>query len=255
MATNSAAASKYDRHAELKAFDDTKAGVKGLADLGITSLPRIFHAPPHFLEDGPPLISNDDGNFIFPIVNLSGCGDPERRAEVVEKIRQASETWGFFQVVNHGVAAKIREEMIAGVHRFFDQDVELKKPFFDHDVTKKVVYTSNFDLYTSPAANWRDSILFQMAPDPPLHDEMPSCCGEIVAEYAGEILRLGDLLMELLSEGLDLDPNHLKGMGCAEGIRSEGFRFFVAIAGLMSPLSRMPLWSTLETCCRAWSIE
>ena len=31
---------KYDREIELKAFDDTKEGVKGLVDAGITEVPR-----------------------------------------------------------------------------------------------------------------------------------------------------------------------------------------------------------------------
>jgi hypothetical protein len=34
--------SKYDRMSELKAFDESKAGVKGLADAGVTKIPRIF---------------------------------------------------------------------------------------------------------------------------------------------------------------------------------------------------------------------
>ncbi|CAN1280656.1 1-aminocyclopropane-1-carboxylate oxidase homolog 1 [Linum perenne] len=132
----------------------------------------MFHAPPHFLDDGLPY-SADDPNFIFPIINLKGYQDPEKRKHIVAKIRDASENWGFFQVVNHGVPANILEEMLAGVHR---------------------------------------------APDPPQPDELPSCCREIVAEYSGEILKVGDLLMELLSEALGLYPNHLKGIGCREGL-------------------------------------
>ncbi|CAN1807384.1 Deacetoxyvindoline 4-hydroxylase [Linum perenne] len=163
---------EYDRLAELNAFDQTKAGVKGLVDSGITTIPRMFHAPPHFLDDGLPY-SADDPNFIFPIINLTGYQDPEMRKHIIAKIRDASENWGFFQVVNHGVPANILDEMLAGVHRFFEQDVELKKPYFDHDLTKK---------------------------------------------YSGEILKVGDLLMELLSEALGLDPNHLKGIGCREGL-------------------------------------
>ena len=32
----------YDRQRELKAFDDTKSGVKGLVDAGVEKLPRIL---------------------------------------------------------------------------------------------------------------------------------------------------------------------------------------------------------------------
>ena len=36
----------YDRLSELKAFDDTKAGGKGLVDAGVTTVPAIFRTPP-----------------------------------------------------------------------------------------------------------------------------------------------------------------------------------------------------------------
>ncbi|KAM3326711.1 hypothetical protein P3S67_001837 [Capsicum chacoense] len=35
----------YDKTRELKAFDDTKAGVKGLVDAGIAQVPQIFIHP------------------------------------------------------------------------------------------------------------------------------------------------------------------------------------------------------------------
>jgi hypothetical protein len=37
----------YDRPQELQAFDDTKAGVKGLVDSGTKSIPAIFHHCTH----------------------------------------------------------------------------------------------------------------------------------------------------------------------------------------------------------------
>ena len=43
MVTNTAEdQSSYDRQSELKALDDTKAGVKGLVDAGVEKLPRIL---------------------------------------------------------------------------------------------------------------------------------------------------------------------------------------------------------------------
>ncbi|GMN32934.1 hypothetical protein TIFTF001_041832 [Ficus carica] len=35
---------KYDRLSQLKAFDETKAGVKGLVDFGVTEIPHIFYS-------------------------------------------------------------------------------------------------------------------------------------------------------------------------------------------------------------------
>ncbi|KAK4343198.1 hypothetical protein RND71_039014 [Anisodus tanguticus] len=89
--------SEYDRKSELKAFDDTKAGVKGLVDAGVSKVPKIFITPP----DTSTKNSNEQSK--FPIIDLQGIdGDQINRKEVVEKVCDASETWGFFQVICSG---------------------------------------------------------------------------------------------------------------------------------------------------------
>ncbi|XP_024040110.1 1-aminocyclopropane-1-carboxylate oxidase homolog 1 [Citrus clementina] len=206
----------YDRESELKAFDNTKAGVKGLVDAGIDRIPRIFYLPTDCLDKTP---VPRDVQYIFPTVDLQGVDkDPIQRKEIVERVRKASETSGFFQVINHGIPVSILEEVKEGVRRFFEQDFELKKEFYTRDITKMVGYNSNFDLYSAPAANWRDTILFNMAPNPPKPEEMPAACRDIVMEYTKSVMKLGPLLFELLSEALGLNPNYLKGMDCAEGL-------------------------------------
>ncbi|KAJ9154187.1 hypothetical protein P3X46_027549 [Hevea brasiliensis] len=207
----------YCRKVELKAFDDTKAGVKGLVDAGITQVPRIFHHPSDELKK----ISHDaaDDKFTFPIIDLEGINQGSAlRKEIVDKVRNASETWGFFEVINHGIPVTVLEEMKDGAHTFYQQDIEVKQEFYSRDLTKKMVYNSNFDLYNSPSANWRDTIVFQMAPDPPKPEELPTACRDIVVKYSKEVIKLGNLLFQLLSEALGLNPNHLKDMDCAEGL-------------------------------------
>ncbi|CAN1796204.1 1-aminocyclopropane-1-carboxylate oxidase homolog 1 [Linum perenne] len=211
------AADGYDRMAELKAFDATKAGVKGLVDSGVTEVPRMFHAPPHYVDPGLPF-SPTDPDYILPTIDLAAVHDPAKRKQTVEEIRDASESWGFFQIVNHGVPEKIQEEMMARSHEFFEQDVEEKKKYMGADLTKKVVYSSNFDLYTSLSASWKDAIIYHMTPDPPQPEELPECFRESVPEYTAEMIKLGELLFQLLSEALGLDKNHLKEIDCLEGL-------------------------------------
>ncbi|KAM7485209.1 hypothetical protein LguiA_001218 [Lonicera macranthoides] len=163
--------SNYDRLSELKAFDETKAGVKGLVDSSITQVPRIFVHPPH----SSPLSKTTQ--FTFPIIDLD-CTDEGliRHKEIVDRIRDASETWGFFQVVNYGILVKVLEEMLEGGKRFHEQDTELKKHWYTRDSTKRVVYHTNFDLFRSSAANWRDSLYCTMDPNPPNPEELPLAC-------------------------------------------------------------------------------
>ncbi|CAI0458054.1 unnamed protein product [Linum tenue] len=103
--------------------------------------------------------SSDDKKFTFPVIDLEGTAtDPAKRKEIVEKVRDASSTWGFFQVLNHGVPLNVLEEMKAGVKRFYEQDLDEKTKFFSRDYsTRKVAYNSNYDLYTAPVTNWRDT--------------------------------------------------------------------------------------------------
>ncbi|XP_017222312.2 1-aminocyclopropane-1-carboxylate oxidase homolog 1 [Daucus carota subsp. sativus] len=204
-----------NRKNELQAFDDTKAGVKGLVDAGVKKIPDIFIHPPDVFENN----SGDKcKDFCIPVIDLEGLDkDQESHQEIVNKVRCASETFGVFQVVNHGIPVNVLEEMLHGVRRFFEQDTEVKKEFYTRDSTRKVVYYSNFYLFSAPAADWRDTLYCVMAP-PPQPEELPAPCRDIQIEFSEQVMKLGITLFGLLSEALGLDINHLEDMECAKGL-------------------------------------
>ncbi|KAH0735639.1 hypothetical protein KY285_011346 [Solanum tuberosum] len=110
--------------------------------------------------------------------------------------------------------------MLRGTRRFHEQAIDVKKPYYSRDVARKVMYNCNFELFSekSFAADWRDSLYSVMAPNPAKPDELPETCREIIIEYSNHVMKLGYTLVELFSEGLGLKQNHLKEMGCAEGL-------------------------------------
>ncbi|XP_059632374.1 1-aminocyclopropane-1-carboxylate oxidase homolog 1-like [Cornus florida] len=206
----------YDRVKEVKAFDDTKAGVKGLVDAGTMNIPRIFIRPPEEIAQDLNCLTIP---LQVPVIDLSYIEkDNHRRKGIVDEIRIASEKWGFFQVVNHGIPSSVLSKMMNGVRAFHEQPSEVKQQFYSRDRMKKVRLVSNSDLYLSRSANWRDTMSISLLLSDHLHpDELPLACRDSTIEYIKGVSELGDTIFELLSEALGLKPNHLRDMECSKG--------------------------------------
>ncbi|PNX77881.1 1-aminocyclopropane-1-carboxylate oxidase 1-like protein, partial [Trifolium pratense] len=161
----------------------------GLVDAGITKIPQMFIHP----HDNTKKISNSSDTTI-PLIDLANIhDDPSARRRVVESVRYASETFGFFHIINHGIPVSTMKEMKEGVLNFNEQDT-----------------------------TWKDSFLCNMAPVPPKPEDLPEICRDILLEYLNQVMKLGTLLFELLSEALGLNPNYLKDIGCTEGFYAFG---------------------------------
>ncbi|KNA12366.1 hypothetical protein SOVF_126630 [Spinacia oleracea] len=205
----------YDRVKELKAFDDTKIGVKGLVDSGAKDLPKIFIRPPDELSED---LKFPSVHRQIPVISFEGIGTKEHYDAIVKEVLYAAENWGFFQVVNHGIPLEVLDKMLQGMRMFHEQDTEAKKEFYSRDMSRQVLYLSNYDLYKSQAANWRDSLAVNISNSGHLDpEELPEICRDVMLDYTDHVLNLGDTLLELLSVALGLRPDRLKEMECSKG--------------------------------------
>ena len=89
-----------DRAALLKAFDESRTGVRGLVESGVSSVPAIFlHPDPYaFVPLAPPGVC-------IPIVDLSLLAPVAAAA-----VAAAARDWGFFHLVNYHRALGVPEE-------------------------------------------------------------------------------------------------------------------------------------------------
>ncbi|KAL8026401.1 hypothetical protein ABFX02_14G024700 [Erythranthe guttata] len=204
--------SRYGKNIiDMQDFDNTKTGVKGLVDSGVEKIPRIFLHEEYMLEKKS---ISTKCELSVPVIDFAAYP----RGEIVDRVREASEEWGFFQIVNHGIPTSLMNKVIEDVRKFHEMEDGVKKEYYSRDFKKKVLYNSNFDLHVAKSANWRDTLYLIMAPDPPKPEYIPQVCRDTMIEYSNHVKKLGMEIFGFLSEALGLKSDHLKEMDCANGL-------------------------------------
>ncbi|XP_039145482.1 1-aminocyclopropane-1-carboxylate oxidase homolog 3-like [Dioscorea cayenensis subsp. rotundata] len=199
-------AASTDRATSLKEFEETKAGVKGLVDSGITSIPTIFHDPNIHLSI--PAATH----LSIPTVDLS-----LPRPIAVDHIRSACQDWGFFQLINHGIPLSTIEKTISAVRSFHELPAAVRSQYYTRAILGSFSYFSNQDLFYSEAASWRDTLYLIFGPVRPELERIPEVCRSELVKWDESVKEVAREVMGLMSEGLGLDPRRLEELSCLEG--------------------------------------
>ncbi|KAL5981374.1 hypothetical protein ACLOJK_015429 [Asimina triloba] len=203
---------------------------KGVKDsLGLVALVVRLPANKHnlqFLEDTPMpnAVDNNAPQVQIPTIDLNGV-DGDRRRKIVAEIRRASETWGSFQLVNHGIPVGILDNAIESIRGFHEQPEEAKLGFSTDGTgdrrQPRFADDSKFrsSLYRSHQlrlGDLRDSLICVFHADPPPPEEVPEICRDAVLEYEKHLFKLGETVFGLISEALGLRTTYLQDLGCLE---------------------------------------
>ncbi|KAA3474708.1 1-aminocyclopropane-1-carboxylate oxidase-like [Gossypium australe] len=141
----------------------------------------------------------------FPVINLEKLNGAER-STTMDKINDACENWGFFQVLNHGIP-----------HDFLDTVERLTKEHY-----KKCMEQRFKELVASKALeglqaevtdmDWESTFFIRHLPQsnvaeiPDLTDEFRN----VMNEFAVKLENLAEELLDLLCENLGLEKGYLK---------------------------------------------
>jgi isopenicillin N synthase-like dioxygenase len=156
----------------------------------------------------------------IPLIDLS----QNKIETLVKEIGNACKNWGFFQVVNHGVALEIKEKLELCSRRFFEQDMQEKKKVMRDEVKVMGYYDTE---HTKNVRDWKQ--VFDFAIENPtlgpasidpndsevtqLYNQWPDYpqFREACEEYGKEVEILAYKLLELIALSLGLAKERLNG--------------------------------------------
>ncbi|KAJ7944169.1 flavanone 3-hydroxylase, partial [Quillaja saponaria] len=149
----------------------------------------------------------------IPVISLAGIDDINgRRTEIRQKIVEACEDWGIFQVIDHGVDTKLISDMTRLARDFFALPPE-EKLRFDMSGGKKGGFIVSSHLQGEAVQDWREIVTYFSYPirnrDYSRWPDKPEEWKSVTEEYSEKLMGLACKLLEVLSEAMGLEKEAL----------------------------------------------
>ena len=141
----------------------------------------------------------------FPVINMEKLNGVERDATMA-KIKDACENWGFFEVLNHGIATDFLDTVERMTKEHYKKCMEQR---FKEMVASKgleAVQTEIKDL------DWESTFFLRHLPQSNIN-EIPDLSDDyrkVMKEFAEKLEKLAEELLDLLCENLGLEKGYLK---------------------------------------------
>ncbi|KAK9993376.1 hypothetical protein SO802_023079 [Lithocarpus litseifolius] len=170
------------------------------------SLPESYILPP---EKRPGKLTVPLANNI-PVIDLGG----HDQTDLIQQILEASQEFGFFQVINHGVPSNLMDEAMSVFKEFHALSAKDKAIETSKDPNKSCfIYTSSHNYATEKFHFWRDGLVHHCNPLEKciqFWPEKPPRYREVVGPYTAEVSNLAFRILEFISQGLGIS---LGGLG------------------------------------------
>eukprot|EP01018_Ginkgo_biloba_P006771 Gb_26142 [translate_table: standard] len=156
-------------------------------------------------EDRPSLSTVCNHNTI-PVIDMDRLQFGEERQSEMSKLAMACEQWGFFQVVNHGVAQSLMDRMRGVIREFFELPSDEKKQHAINPGSSSQGYGQLFVASDDQVLDWADMIHLFCLPVKARHMNLWPTKPLDFSE------KLGNKLLNLLAENLGIKPDYFLEM-------------------------------------------
>lgn len=173
-----------------------------------SSVPPSFVQP---LECRPGKVTNPSSKTI-PLIDLGG----HDHAHTIMQILKASEEYGFFQVINHGVSKDLMDEAFNIFKEFhaMPPKEKISECSKDPNGINCKLYASSENYQIDAVQYWKDTLTHPCPPSGEFMEfwpQKPPKYREVVGKYTQELNKLGHEILEMLCEGLGLKPEYFIG--------------------------------------------
>ncbi|KAK6774280.1 hypothetical protein RDI58_029519 [Solanum bulbocastanum] len=141
----------------------------------------------------------------FPIINLEKLNGAER-ATTMEKINDACENWGFFELVNHGIPHELMDSVEKLTKGHYKKCMEQR---FKELVAKKGLEGVEVEVTDM---DWESTFFLRHLPSSNISEipNLDDVYREVMRDFAKRLEKLAEELLDLLCENLGLEKSYLK---------------------------------------------
>nr|P07920.1 RecName: Full=1-aminocyclopropane-1-carboxylate oxidase 2; Short=ACC oxidase 2; AltName: Full=Ethylene-forming enzyme; Short=EFE; AltName: Full=Protein GTOMA [Solanum lycopersicum]CAA68538.1 1-aminocyclopropane-1-carboxylate oxidase [Solanum lycopersicum] len=141
----------------------------------------------------------------FPIINLEKLNGAERVA-TMEKINDACENWGFFELVNHGIPHEVMDTVEKLTKGHYKKCMEQR---FKELVAKKGLEGVEVEVTDM---DWESTFFLRHLPSSNISQlpDLDDVYREVMRDFRKRLEKLAEELLDLLCENLGLEKSYLK---------------------------------------------
>nr|CAJ56066.1 ACC oxidase [Vigna radiata] len=141
----------------------------------------------------------------FPVVDM-GKLNTEERGAAMEMIKDACENWGFFELVNHGISIELMDTVEKLTKEHYKKTMEQR---FKEMVANKGLESVQSEIND---LDWESTFFLRHLPVSNVSEntDLDQDYRKIMKQFAEELEKLAEHLLDLLCENLGLEKRYLK---------------------------------------------